>query len=160
VVVKGENMRNLKLLHGNTKLSILITLVILFGLVYVISVSNQCCSPNKPPQSTTANNETADNPLAKALKSGLPVVVDFGRGTCIPCKMMKPILEELAITYKGKAEILIIDIGQYPDLVLKYEINLIPVQLFFDKSGQDVWRHEGFLEKDKIIEQLKELGVE
>ena len=50
-----------------------------------------------------------ENPLAKALASGLPVIADFGRGTCIPCKMMKPILEELMETYKGKAEIFIFD---------------------------------------------------
>jgi len=109
--------------------------------------------------SGSGSEQGVTNPLEHALKSGLPVVADFG-GSCTPCKMMKPILEELAKEYKGRAEILIIDINEYKDLAQKYEIHLLPVQIFFDKSGKDIWRHEGFLEKDKIIEQLNELGVQ
>ena len=152
--------------RGKTKLMALVTLALLCGLLAVISVSNQCCSPDKPPQGAiTTNNPAvppagqADNPLAIALTSGQPVVADFGRGTCIPCKMMKPILDELKQTYKGRAEVLFFDIGEYRDLTAQYKINLIPTQIFFDKTGKEVWRHEGFLEKEKITAKLTELGV-
>lgn len=102
---------------------------------------------------------SAANPLASALKTGRPVVADFGRGKCIPCKAMKPILDELSVAYKGKAEVLIFDIDEYSELTEQYNVQLIPTQIFFDKSGQEAWRHEGFLEKDKIIAKLSELGV-
>ncbi len=103
---------------------------------------------------------TADNPLSKALKSGKPVVADFGRGTCIPCKMMQPILERLQKDYKGKAEILILDVGEYSSLARKYKIMMIPTQIFFDSSGKEVYRHQGFMPEQDLVAQLKKLGVE
>ncbi|MEO0136781.1 MAG: thioredoxin domain-containing protein [candidate division WOR-3 bacterium] len=103
---------------------------------------------------------TADNPLSRALKSGRPVLADFGRGTCIPCKMMQPILEKLQKEYAGKAEILIIDVGEYASLARQYKIMMIPTQIFFDKSGKEVYRHQGFMPEQDIIAQLKKLGVE
>ncbi|MEO0184617.1 MAG: thioredoxin domain-containing protein [candidate division WOR-3 bacterium] len=103
---------------------------------------------------------TADNPLSQALKSGRPVLADFGRGTCIPCKMMQPILEKLQKEYAGKAEILIIDVGEYASLARQYKIMMIPTQIFFDKSGKEVYRHQGFMPEQDIISQLKKLGVE
>jgi len=152
--------------RGKTKLVALVTLALLCGLLAVISVSNQCCSPDKPPQGAIINNNPAvppagqvDNPLAIALTSGQPVVADFGRGTCIPCKMMKPILDELKQTYKGRAEVFIFDIDEYSDLTEQYNINLIPTQIFFDKQGKEVMRHEGFFPKEEIVAKLKELGV-
>jgi thioredoxin 1 len=103
---------------------------------------------------------TADNPLSKALKSKRPVLADFGRGTCIPCKMMQPILEKLQKEYAGKAEILIIDVGEYAALARKYKIMIIPTQIFFDSSGKEVYRHQGFMPEQDIIAQLKKMGVE
>ncbi len=101
-----------------------------------------------------------DNPLSKALKSGRPVLADFGRGTCIPCKMMQPILEKMQKEYAGKAEILIIDVGEYASLARKYKIMMIPTQIFFDASGKEVFRHQGFMPEQDIVAQLKKLGVE
>ena len=144
----------------------LVILLILFGVLVTINKSNQCCSPDKPPQGAITNTNTAvplagqvDNPLAIALKSGQPVVAYCGRGTCIPCKMMKPILDELKATYKGRAEVFIFDIDEYSDLTEQYGINLIPTQIFFDKAGKEVMRHEGFFPKEEIVNKLKELGV-
>lgn len=101
-----------------------------------------------------------DNPLSRALKSKKPVLADFGRGTCIPCKMMQPILEKLQKDYAGKAEILILDVGEYASLARKYKIMMIPTQIFFDSSGKEVYRHQGFMPEQDIVAQLKKLGVE
>lgn len=101
----------------------------------------------------------ADNPLDKALKTGRPVVADFGRGTCIPCKMMKPILEDLAKEYRGKAEILIIQIDEYAFVTRRCGIRVIPTQIFYDSSANEVYRHQGFMPKEDIREQLAKLGV-
>ncbi len=102
----------------------------------------------------------ADNPLNKALKSERPVVADFGRGTCIPCKMMQPILEKLQKEYAGKAEILILDVGEYASLSRKYRIQLIPTQIFFDAHGNEIYRHQGFMSEADIVIQLKKMGTE
>jgi thioredoxin 1 len=102
---------------------------------------------------------TAANPLDRALATGRPVVADFGKGECIPCKMMKPILDDLAIEYRGKAEILIIEMDDYPFLARRCGVRVIPTQIFYDSSGNEVYRHQGFMPKEQIREQLAKLGV-
>ncbi len=102
----------------------------------------------------------AENPLDLALKTGRPVVADFGRGTCIPCKMMKPILDDLKKEYEGRAEVLIIDIDDYPALRRQCGILTIPTQIFYDASGAEVYRHQGFMPREEIVAELAELVVE
>ena len=101
----------------------------------------------------------SDNPLDRALSTGRPVLADFGRGVCTPCKMMKPILEGLAEKYRGKAEILIIEMDEYPTLARRSGIRLIPTQIFYDSAGNEVYRHEGFMSKKDVEKQLSKLGV-
>ncbi|NQV17792.1 MAG: thioredoxin family protein [Armatimonadetes bacterium] len=99
------------------------------------------------------------NPLTEAFNTGKPTVLDIGASSCIPCKMMKPIFEELEKEYEGKANILLLEISDYRDIANKYKVRVIPTQIFFDKNGNQYWRHEGFLSKEDIIEKLNELGA-
>ena len=101
----------------------------------------------------------AQNPLDRALQKDVPVVADFGRGTCTPCKMMKPILEDLKKKYDGRAEVLIIDTGEHPDLARRCGIRAIPTQIFYDASGEEVDRHSGFMPREDLLAKLRELGV-
>jgi len=101
----------------------------------------------------------AQNPLDRALRSGKPVLADFGRGTCIPCKMMKPILDRLAEELKGRVHVLILDTGEYGYLARRHRIRMIPTQIFFDAKGQEVFRHEGFMSRDDILSRLKALEM-
>lgn len=102
----------------------------------------------------------ADNPLDRALAIGRPVLADFGRGKCIPCKMMKPILDDLKEEYAGRAEILIIEIDEYPAVTQRVGIRAIPTQIFYDAEGNEVYRHQGFMPREAIVEKLREMGVE
>ena len=101
----------------------------------------------------------ADNPLDRALQSGRPVLADFGRGKCIPCKMMKPILDDLKDEYAGRAEILIIDVDEYSAVTQRCRIRAIPTQIFYDAQGKEVFRHEGFMPREDIVAKLAEMGV-
>jgi thioredoxin 1 len=103
---------------------------------------------------------TVMNPLEDAFKKELPIVVDFGRGTCIPCKMMQPILEKIASDFEGKVSILILDIREFPALSKRYQITIIPTQIFFDAYGEEIHRHQGFMPEQDIINQLQKMGVE
>lgn len=98
--------------------------------------------------------------LQEALKSGIPSVIDFGSDTCIPCKMMKPVLEELKGEYKGKTHVLVIDIYKNRRIAAEYGIRVIPTQIFFDEKGVEFWRHEGFLSKEEIVKKLEGIGIE
>ncbi len=108
---------------------------------------------SKPAESNT------DEDFKKALLSGKPVLVDFGANSCIPCRQMRPILKEVGKEYAGKASVLVIDVYKYQSLAGEYKVRLIPTLIFFDSKGREVFRHMGALEKQKIVEKLKEIGV-
>lgn len=103
--------------------------------------------------------KAADNPVDRALTTGRPVMVDFGRGSCVPCKMMEPILRELKDEYAGRAEIVYIQIDDYPALTQRHGIRAIPTQIFYDSEGQEYYRHQGFMGRADIIAKLAELGA-
>lgn len=90
----------------------------------------------------------------------LPRLVDLGAGKCIPCKKMAPILEELKKDYAGIVDVVFIDVWKDPKAGKPYGIRLIPTQIFFDRSGKEVFRHEGFFSREDIEKVFKEkLGV-
>ena len=97
--------------------------------------------------------------LRQALSNGKPTLAEFGRGTCIPCKEMKPILEDLAVEYKDRLNVSVISIDEYRDLTDFYRIMAIPTQICFDSNGKEVFRHVGFWSKDKVINQLDKMGI-
>ncbi len=101
-----------------------------------------------------------DNPVDKARGSGLPTMVDFGSVGCKPCEMMEPILKSVKTECAGKANIVYVPVSEQQILAARFGIQSIPVQVFFDKDGNEVFRHIGFFPKDRIDEQLAKLGVE
>ena len=100
-----------------------------------------------------------DNVVGKARSSGKPSVVDFGSKGCVPCDMMAPILVTLAKKYEGKANVLFIPVRDEEILAARYGIQSIPVQVFFDKDGREVFRHVGFFPREEIEKKLAEMGV-
>jgi thioredoxin 1 len=90
---------------------------------------------------------------------GMVTMIDLGADRCIPCRMMKPILEEVRQEYEGKAAIIFIDVWKDPDAGRQFGIRAIPTQIFYDKDGKEVTRHTGFLGKEAIVAMLTKLGV-
>ena len=107
----------------------------------------------KPPDSDTEKD------LLKALKSGKPVLIDFGSNSCIPCRQMRPILQEIRNEYSGKAEVIVIDVHKHQNLAREYKIQLVPTLTFFDSKGKEVHRHQGFMSKKLIMEQFGKMGI-
>jgi thiol-disulfide isomerase/thioredoxin len=101
-----------------------------------------------------------DNPVDKARASGRPSLADFGSTDCIPCQMMAPILDTLKKKYEGKLNVLFVHVQEEPILASRYGVQSIPVQVFFDKDGREVYRHVGFLAQSEIEKRLSEIGVE
>jgi thioredoxin 1 len=116
----------------------IIRFTLLLAVIVILHVSN-----NQAVAATTA-------PVP-----GMVTMVDLGAHSCIPCKMMAPILEELEKDYKGKAAIIFIDVWQNEDEGKRFGISMIPTQIFFDRSGKEVYRHSGFLEKQAIVDRLE-----
>ena len=100
----------------------------------------------------------ADSPSAAA-KAPLPRLIDLGADKCIPCKMMAPILAELSKEYAGQLDVVFIDVWKNRDEGPRYGIQVIPMQIFFDAKGKELFRHEGFIAKKDILAKWAELGV-
>ncbi|MHB8993962.1 MAG: thioredoxin family protein, partial [Armatimonadota bacterium] len=74
----------------------------------------------------------------------LPKLLDLGSVTCIPCKQMAPILEELKQELAGKVDVEFADVNKQPALADKYRIEMIPTQVFLSAEGKELFRHVGF----------------
>ena len=92
-------------------------------------------------------------------KVPLPKLLDFGAGKCIPCKKMAPILQELAEEYKGRVIIKVIEVYDERELTQINRIRLIPTQIFFDAKNREVFRHEGFMDKEQVKKVFEKMGV-
>lgn len=91
---------------------------------------------------------------------GMVTMLDLGAKSCIPCKMMAPILQKLEKVFRGKAAIVFIDVWEHNDQVRRFRLHAIPTQIFYDKDGKEVYRHVGFMSEEAIIGQLKKMGVD
>lgn len=143
------------------------------------------------------NNKVADNAestskfdldatnnfnLDKLKTYGLPMIIDFGSDSCIPCKEMAPTLKTLNQELKGKAIVKFVDVWKNENAAQNLPLKVIPTQFFFDKNGRPYvpkfnedgftmykdkttgehlfTTHEGGMDKDSILKVLKEMGVE
>ena len=142
------------------KIIVVIALIVIVGIVIVIKQQGKNLNSEQAPtvnsQTSTKTESSAEN-LAEA--GNMPRLVDLGAGKCIPCKMMKPILDELREEYKGRFQVIFIDVWENPDEAKKHNINLIPTQIFYDSSGKELFRHEGFFSKEDILGKWKDLGI-
>ncbi len=96
---------------------------------------------------------TDDNFEAEVLKSSIPVVVDFWAEWCGPCKLLTPIVDELANVYAGKVKIGKLNVDNSPVTASKYAVNSIPTMLFI-KSGNVFDQHVGLLAKKSLQSKI------
>ena len=86
-------------------------------------------------------------------------MVEFGATGCIPCDMMQPILDNLRKKYPDKLNVVFVHVREEQILGARFGIRSIPVQVFFDKDGEEVFRHEGFFPEAKVTEVLSKMGI-
>ncbi|MCL5123074.1 MAG: thioredoxin family protein [Deltaproteobacteria bacterium] len=89
----------------------------------------------------------------------VPIMLEFGRGWCIPCKYMKPILQDMAKTYAGKAIVTTVDMDANKALVRDFKIRMMPTQVFLTPDGKEFFRNEGTLERENIIQVFSRMGL-
>jgi thioredoxin 1 len=149
------------------KIVIVVVLIAAVGTVLALkqrnkdSVSEPVAAASSNPAATTENKpQNLENTQMAQTTAKLPRLVDLGADKCIPCKLMAPILEELKTRYKDKLQVDFIDVWKNPDEGKKSGISIIPTQIFYDASGKELYRHEGFFSKEDILAKWKEFGVD
>ena len=148
-------------MNKTTKIAIVIALIAVVGIVFALKEKDkaQDSEPAAITNSGTITESNQEGAKNTGMTVNLPRLVDLGAGKCIPCKMMAPILEELKTEYQGKLQVLFIDVWERPNEAQKYKINIIPTQIFYDASGKELFRHEGFFSKEDILGKWKEFGI-
>ncbi|HEY5691644.1 MAG TPA: thioredoxin [Cyclobacteriaceae bacterium] len=97
--------------------------------------------------------ELNDSNFDEAIKGDKPVLVDFWAEWCGPCKMIGPVVEELAGDYEGKAIVAKVNVDENPQVAGKYGIRSIPTLLVF-KGGQIVDKQVGAVPKSVLAQKL------
>jgi len=101
-------------------------------------------------------NET--NFEAEVLNSGEPVLVDFWAEWCGPCKMLAPVLDDIATECRGQVKVAKVNVDHNPGLAARYDVRSIPTLLYFS-GGELMHQTVGVVGKQTIISQLEKSAV-
>jgi thioredoxin 1 len=117
--------------------------------------------------SSTAVSPAAEGPIPAmspadldfAMKTGVPLVVEFGGETCIPCMKMQPVLKNLRTRLGARARVSNFWIQPNPEVARRHQIMVMPTQIIFDARGREVFRHMGYFALPDFERALKEKGL-
>lgn len=156
--------------------------VLILCIIAGIWIIKKNSNPGSGDNSDFALLVTEKIDLEKLKSYGVPIVIDFGSDSCIPCKAMAPVLKELNADLQGKAIIRFVDVWKYQGLAEGYPISVIPTQIFIDSSGKPYapkgtesiemkqyaskdkgelafTTHEGGVTKEQLLSILNEMGL-
>jgi thioredoxin len=125
--------------------------------------SSKTTETAKVETAAVSKTKTATAVIVKAKETKkIPTLLELGSESCAPCKMMKPILAKMEKEYDGIIKIKFVDVWlkENTHIGIKYKINSIPVQIFFDAEGKELWRHTGYFSEDEILRKCKESGYD
>lgn len=91
----------------------------------------------------------------KIINSEVPVLVDFYATWCGPCKMMSPILDEVAKSVQGKAKVIKIDVDKNKHAASVYQVRGVPTLILF-KNGKQVWKQSGVVQAHQLIQIINQ----
>jgi thioredoxin 1 len=113
------------------------------------------CERASVKESPSADAETA---LGDATVAALPVLLDLGSDSCVACKTMAPILDEMRETLEGQIHVRFVDVRKNRSMAAEHGVKVIPTQIFFDEDGRELFRHQGFYGRENILAKWAELG--
>ena len=101
-------------------------------------------------------NQETDTALNKSAEI---TFIELGSDKCIPCIQMQPVLKSIQNKYGDKVEVIFYDVWKDKESGRKYNIKLIPTQIFLDENGNEFFRHEGFYPENDIISLFETKGL-
>ena len=149
-----RSQKGVSAMNKVTKIGIVVVLLVAAGVVVAVKSRGSRSGADSSVDPSAAGSTADENQI------GLPRLVDVGAGKCIPCKMMAPILEDLKKEYSGRLRVEVYDLTEDRGASDRFNVRLIPTQVFFDPAGNELWRHEGFMSKEDILAKWKEFGID
>ena len=130
----------------------ILVLLAVFTLVLLSANCGKALAQDKTGKSTVSR---------PSVFTPLVTFVEIGAASCIPCKAMQPIMKAVAEEYKGQVKVVFHDVWTEKGKAdaAKYNIRVIPTQVFLDKNGKEYFRHEGYFPKDDVVRVIKMQGV-
>ncbi len=107
------------------------------------------------------DNTSADKPPGSQTETATARItfVELGSVNCIPCRQMQPVMKSIEEKFAGQVKVVFHDVWKDKDAGKKYNIQLIPTQVFLDENGKEFFRHEGFYAEDEIIKLFETRNV-
>ncbi len=137
----------------STALIIVVALVVLAG--FYLSYSYRKMKNTPDVSNSPKIRVLTDKNFQNQIKSGI-VLVDFWASWCLPCKMMAPVINEVAEELNGNAFVGKLDVEHYQSVASKYNIRNIPTMLLFN-NGREINRFVGAKSKDFLIKQIQQI---
>jgi thioredoxin 1 len=97
--------------------------------------------------------------IGKALASGQPALIEFGADTCGQCKRMKVVLDGIGQRYRGRAQVVQVNVNREPALTRQFKVMVIPTLVYFDAKGREAGRAYGYQDEVKVARKLYDLGA-
>lgn len=97
--------------------------------------------------------------VAAALASGQPALIEFGAETCSQCKRMKIVLDSIGLRYRGRAQVVQVNVNREPALTRQFKVMVIPTLVYFDAQGREAGRAYGYQDEVKVARKLHDLGA-
>ncbi len=133
---------------GKTIVLVLVAVVVVALLVF------------KSQKGTPDNNQDFQQYAVNAEGKRLPRMLEFGSTTCVPCKMMEPVLQALQAKYKDKLSAEFYNVELRGDIANSFKVSTIPTQVFLDPNGKELFRNNGYFPEEDIVKKWAELGYQ
>ncbi len=143
--------------HGHRRANAAVCALLMFGLMGSADqalASGALRSKTVPPGSGQSVKTSPDTQVRVTF-------VELGSVKCVPCKMMQPIMDEIAKEYADQVKVVFYDVWtpEGRPYAEQYRIHGIPTQVFLDKDGKEFFRHVGFFPKAELVKVLQSQGV-
>ncbi|MEJ5259178.1 MAG: thioredoxin family protein [Anaerohalosphaeraceae bacterium] len=110
-------------------------------------------------QTRRYQTQTENFPDDSIVGQGRPVLVQITSASCIYCRRMMPTLTELARTHAPHFAIALVSLDRQPQAGRKYEVQALPMQIFYDAQGNELSRHVGAMSREEILNQWRQAGL-
>ena len=128
---------------------------IIISLILIVTLA--ACGENQNKKQESQSN--ANKELNAAGSNVKITFIELGSVTCIPCKQLQPVMKSIEEKFGGSVKVVFHDVWKDKAAQKKYNIELIPTQVFLDENGNEFFRHQGFFAENEIVKLFESRGV-